>query len=168
MCARCDMTCEIWCDGVTALRCDGGWYSQILANTHITSQHITSENFWHFCTSISHILNIMWLKYFGFNKNRQECWAQTVTDLQAPPSSGLDMTCCSQEFLLRVKRESAMSLISSSNKRMKRVREVARGTTWYWLKIRFVLNWICLWAGWRMASLCERLFWCLHIYGDRR
>ena len=68
----------------------------------LTSQHFTSENFWHFCTSISHILDIIWLKYSRFNKNWEECWAQTVTDLRAPPSSGSDMTRCSQEFLLRV------------------------------------------------------------------
>lgn len=135
--------CEVWHDMWDLMwRCDG---SQMRADIRkswqtLTSQHLTSENFWHFCTSISHILNIMWIKYSGFNKNWEECWAQTVTDPRAPPSLGSVMTRCSQEL----RRESAMSLIRSSNKPMKRVRErwggEDWGTTWYWPEIRFFVK----------------------------
>ena len=109
----------------------------------LTSQHLTSENFWHFCTSISHTLNIMWLKYSGYYKNWGAYLARTVTDLRAPPSSGSDMTRCSQEFLLQAeegKCNERMSLIRFSNKRMKRVWARLWGSTWYWFKIRFFVK----------------------------
>ena len=158
--ARCDMTCEMW--DVMGLRCE-----LILANLGKHSHH-----------NISHIRKLLTLlhKYITHIKyHLAKISNLTKTDnnveLRLWQICGLLLLRPGHVWGSGVRRESAMSLIRSSSKRMKRARERERGVApprHSGSKLGFLLNSICLRAGWEMGSLGERLFWCLHIYGDRR
>ena len=129
--ARCDMTCEMW--DVMGLRCE-----LILANLGKHSHH-----------NISHIRKLLTLlhKYITHIKyHLAKISNLTKTDnnaeLRVWQICGLLLLRPGHVWGSGVRRESAMSLIRSSSKRMKRAteRERCSSTSSFWLKIRFFVK----------------------------